>query len=150
MKTYTIDLIKDYETDDMFLPLTDEILKESGWEVGDEIQWIDNKDGSWTMRKVEKEAEERYFLVECISSHRMRYVVKAKNRFDAERAVSNEKALEFSQKYLGETITSSHEITHEHIIKLCDEDNDCCKTWSNEKKFEAFVTENIYGKKEGR
>lgn len=150
MKTYTIDLIKDYETDDMFLPLTDEILKESGWEVGDEIEWIDNKDGSWTMRKVEKEAEEQYFLVECISTYRMRYIVKAKCAEHAEDTVVCEQAKEFSQKHLGETITSSHEITHEHILKLCDEDNDYCKKWSDDKKFEAFVTENIYGKKEGR
>lgn len=149
MKTYTVDLIKDYETDDMFLPLTNEILKDCGWEVGDEIEWIDNKDGSWTMQKVQKQVEQRYFLVECISTHRMRYVVKAKNHFDAESAVVRGTALEFSQKHLGETVTSSHEITHEHILKLCDEDNNYCKTWSDEKKFEAFVTENIYGKKKG-
>lgn len=148
MKRYTVDLIQ--EGDDTILPLTDEILMEAGWNVGDDIEFIDNKDGSWTMRKVEKDPEEKYYLVECMSTYRMRYVVRAKCAAHAEDTVACEEAKEFSQKWVGETIMSTHEITHDHILKLCNEDNDYVKTWSNDKKFEAFVTENIYDKKDGR
>ena len=27
----------------------DDMLTQLGWRVGDELQWIDNKDGSWTL-----------------------------------------------------------------------------------------------------
>jgi hypothetical protein len=48
---YTVTLEEDPETGDLLLPFTDEILAEVGWKTGDTIVWIDNKDGSWTMRK---------------------------------------------------------------------------------------------------
>lgn len=144
MKRYTIDLIQ--EGDDTILPLTDEILMEAGWNVGDDIEFINNNNGSYTMRKVEKQEEEKYYLVECTSTYRMRYVVKAKCAEHAEDTVVCEEAKEFSQKWLGEAIIGSREISNDDIITLCDEDNDYVKTWSNESKFEAFVTENIYDK----
>ena len=36
---------------DLILPFPEDLLKDAGWVEGDIIQWIDNKDGSWTMRK---------------------------------------------------------------------------------------------------
>lgn len=144
MKRYTIELIQDGE--DIVLPLSDEIIAEVGWQIGDDLEWIDNKDGSYMITKVEDETPEKYYLVECMSTYRMRYVVKAKCAEHAEDAVACEEAKEFSQKWVGENIMSTHEITHEHIIKMCDEDNDYVKTWSNDKKMETFVTENIYEK----
>jgi hypothetical protein len=48
---------------------------------------------------------------------------------------------EFSQKHLGETIVSERVITHDDVLELCDKDNDYARAWSNEKKFETFVTE---------
>jgi hypothetical protein len=142
MKTHTIELIQDGE--DAILPLTDEIMNDVGWKEGDDIEFIDNKDGTYTMRKVEKEDEEKYYLVECIATYRMRYVVKARCAEHAEDTVVCEDAKEFSQKWMGESILSSREISEDDIIKLCNKDNDYVKTWSDEKKFEAFVTKNIY------
>ena len=49
-KTWTISLEEDPETGDLILPLNDDILAETGWKTGDSIDWIDNKDGSWTMK----------------------------------------------------------------------------------------------------
>jgi hypothetical protein len=31
-----------------------EACKELGWAEGDAIEWIDNKDGTWTLRRKEK------------------------------------------------------------------------------------------------
>jgi len=39
--------------DDGILTFPPELLKETGWEVGDSLQWIDNEDGSFTLRKDE-------------------------------------------------------------------------------------------------
>jgi len=93
----------------------------------------------------------KYVLVETISQHRMRYVVEVPLDHNerevpctatqwAEDTVTMEEAHEFSQKYLGETIVSSHEILPEHIITLCDEDNTYVKDWSREHKMQVFVT----------
>ena len=52
-KHWTIKLEEDAETGDLILPFTDEILQEAGWKEGDTLEWIDNKNGSWTLKKVE-------------------------------------------------------------------------------------------------
>lgn len=43
----------DEELDEYVLPFPDELMKELDWKSGDIINWIDNKDGSWTLRKKE-------------------------------------------------------------------------------------------------
>jgi bifunctional DNA-binding transcriptional regulator/antitoxin component of YhaV-PrlF toxin-antitoxin module len=35
----------------MLLDLGDEICEHLGWQEGDTLEWIDNKDGTWTLRK---------------------------------------------------------------------------------------------------
>ena len=34
----------------LLLDLGLELCAELGWKVGDQIQWIDNKDGTWTIQ----------------------------------------------------------------------------------------------------
>ena len=41
---------------DLVLPLNDEIMESSGWKIGDMITWIDNKDGTWSIKKKENES----------------------------------------------------------------------------------------------
>lgn len=36
---------------EMLLELGDEICQHLGCKPGDEVEWIDNKDGTWTIRK---------------------------------------------------------------------------------------------------
>jgi hypothetical protein len=36
---------------EMLLLLGDEICEHLGWQPGDELEWIDNQDGTWTLRK---------------------------------------------------------------------------------------------------
>ena len=38
-------------SDDGILTFTPEILEKTGWQEGDELEWIDNKDGTWTLKK---------------------------------------------------------------------------------------------------
>jgi hypothetical protein len=97
----------------------------------------------------------KFVLVETISQFRQRYVIEVPDNHNdgeypctaitwAEDTVTMEEMKEFSQKWLGEVITSSREVTQEEILKLCDVDNDYCKTWDNAKKLEVFVTEPGY------
>ena len=99
----------------------------------------------------------KYVLVETISQFRMRYVVEVPDDHMereypcpaiqwAEDSVTCEEVREFSQKHIGELILSSHEITPEHIITLCDEDNHYCASWDNDRKMRTFVTEVGYKK----
>lgn len=36
---------------EMLLDLGTELCEHLGWKPGDEIEWVDNKDGTWTIRK---------------------------------------------------------------------------------------------------
>lgn len=133
-------MIVQLETDengDLILPLGDELCSELGWQVGDTIEWIDNDDGSWTMRK---KMEKELVLVECISTFRMRYVVevpKGKKEWALDTVVMNE-AEELSQEHLGEQIVSHRVIDEAEYIRIFNEDNDYLKSWDDKHKF-SFV-----------
>jgi hypothetical protein len=132
-----ITLVND-EDGNLVLPLSDDILKEVGWDVGDVIDWVDNKDGSWTMKKVKTQL----VLVECISMFRQRYVVEVpagKSEWALDTVVMQE-AKEFSQEHIGENIVSHRVMTEEEVLALCDSDNDYAKRWSDDYKFDTFVT----------
>jgi bifunctional DNA-binding transcriptional regulator/antitoxin component of YhaV-PrlF toxin-antitoxin module len=53
MSKWKIVLEQDPETGDLIMPLTDEILESAGWKEGDNLEWIDNKDDTWTLRKLD-------------------------------------------------------------------------------------------------
>lgn len=55
MKTFTVTLIKDDDSDDLILPFPQELLDEVKWDIGDTVEWIDNKDGTWSLRKKEND-----------------------------------------------------------------------------------------------
>ena len=94
----------------------------------------------------------KFVLIEAISQFRERYVIEVPDNHNdgeypctavswAEDTVTIEEMKEFSQKWLGEVITGSREVTQEEILNMCDVDNDYCKTWDDAKKLEVFVTE---------
>ena len=43
---------EDPETGELFIEFDDETIAELGWEIGDTVEWIENSDGTWTIRKV--------------------------------------------------------------------------------------------------
>jgi hypothetical protein len=144
-KSWTINLEEDPETGDLILPLNDDILEQTGWKTGDSIDWIDNKDGSWTMKKIETQ----WVLVETISTFRERYMVEVPvgvDRYGKDKAdwaldtVTMEEAKEFSQEHLGETIVSHRVVTKEEALAMCDKENDYAKKWNDELKMKNFFT----------
>ena len=144
-KTWTINLEEDPETGDLILPLNDDILEQTGWKTGDSIDWIDNKDGSWTMKKIETQ----WVLVETVSMFRERYMVEVPvgtDSYGKDKAlwaldtVTLEEAKEFSQEHLGETIVSHRVVTKEDALAMCDKENDYAKKWNDELKIQTFFT----------
>ena len=144
-KTWTISLEEDPETGDLILPLNDDILAETGWKTGDTIDWIDNKDGSWTMKKIETQ----WVLVETVSMFRERYMVEVPvgvDKYGKDKAdwaldtVTMGEAKEFSQEHLGETIVSHRVVTREEALAMCDKDNDYARVWNDELKIKSFFT----------
>jgi hypothetical protein len=51
-KSWTITLDEDPETGDLIMPLSDDILESAGWKEGDTLEWIDNENGTWSLRKL--------------------------------------------------------------------------------------------------
>ena len=52
MKSWTLE-VKQLEDGDYILEFNNEILAETGWKEGDNLKWIDNGDGSWTLKKLD-------------------------------------------------------------------------------------------------
>jgi len=141
LKSKIVTLIEDEDTGDLILPIGDELMEEIGWEVGDTLDWVDNKDGSFTIMK-KQEVETELVLVECISQFRQRYLVevpKGKAEWAMDTVTLNQ-AEEFSQAHLGETIVSHRVVSKDEMLALCDKDNDYAKAWNDEHKMKTFVT----------
>lgn len=47
--------IKQYGMGDCFIELPKEATDGLGWQDGDQVEWIDNGDGTWTIRKQEND-----------------------------------------------------------------------------------------------
>jgi hypothetical protein len=53
MTIYTRHLRPDPDLPGEFLlDLGDDLVTALDWQVGDSIEWIDNQDGTWTLRKI--------------------------------------------------------------------------------------------------
>jgi hypothetical protein len=136
---WTLNVKHDDESGDTFIELPDDLMIEAGWNLGDDIEWIDNKDGSWTMKKKENK---QWVLVETVQMFRHRYmceVPKGKAEWALD-TVTMEEAKEFSQQHLGETIVSHRTLTMEEALELCDQDNDYARKWNDDHKIKTFFT----------
>ena len=52
MSSWTLDVKYDNESGDTYIQLPDDMMLAAGWNLGDDIEWIDNKDGTFTLRKL--------------------------------------------------------------------------------------------------
>jgi len=133
--------VQEDENGDLVLPLSDEQLTYLGLNQGDHIEWVDNNDGSFTLKKAAT-VDTEWVLVEAISTFRERYMVevpkgKAEYALDT---VTMEEAKEFSQEHLGETIVSHRVLSKAEALALCDTDNDYTAGWEESTKVRNFFT----------
>lgn len=49
--SYEVITHEDSATGDIILPLPAELLEQVGWKEGDEIKWVEGKDGAWILQK---------------------------------------------------------------------------------------------------
>jgi len=141
-KSFTVVVDYDNKTGDTILPLPDELMLEAGWNLGDTVQWIDNKDGTFQLVKKEQEPATEWVLVDAVSTFRMRYMVevpKGKSEWALDTVSMNE-AKEFSQEHIGEQIVSHRVVSFDEAIAISDIDNHYCKKWTTEQKVNAFFT----------
>ena len=55
---WTISLVEaDDGSGDLVMPLPDDLLEGAGWKEGDTLNWIDNKNGTWSLVKVDPQLE---------------------------------------------------------------------------------------------
>lgn len=64
MTHWTIELEED--ENGLILPLPTDLLDGVGWKVGDTIEWVDNEDGTWSLKK--KELTPVLHIVQCSDS----------------------------------------------------------------------------------
>ena len=51
MTSKIVNVVEDPDTSELVLDLGIELCAELGWQEGDTLEWIDNKDGSWLIQK---------------------------------------------------------------------------------------------------
>lgn len=37
---------------ELMIELGEEVCAQLGWQVGDQLEWLDNEDGTWTLKKI--------------------------------------------------------------------------------------------------
>ena len=50
--TWQVTLESVPDSDELVLPLPQDLLDLKGWREGDELEWLDNNDGTWTLKKL--------------------------------------------------------------------------------------------------
>ena len=139
VKSWVVNIEEDPETGDVILPLPDELFDQMSWQEGDDLDFKDNLDGSFTLSKKQ---ETELVMVDAISTYRMRYAVevpKGKSAWALDTVIM-EDAKEFSQEHLGEQIVSYRVVTEAEALAMCDEENSYCSSWPTETKKKNFFT----------
>ena len=77
----------------------------------------------------------KLYLVETMSTFKMRYVIRATSQENAINEVENaEEIKEFSQKHIDESIWDTKELSEKEYLELFDKDNDYLKSWEKDAK----------------
>jgi hypothetical protein len=125
------------ECGEYYIELNDKILEGSGFKIGDQLEWEDNKDGSFSLKK---QVQEPIWLVDMSTKFVNRYAVRAKSAAEAEQKVivgcnSDIKFKEFSQEWIGSDVVACSQVAEDEYLEQFNHDNDYLKYWSNEQKF---------------
>jgi bifunctional DNA-binding transcriptional regulator/antitoxin component of YhaV-PrlF toxin-antitoxin module len=58
---YTVDIKRVEQSEELCMEIPDELMEAMGWEIGDDLKFIDHKDGTFGLRKVTYETIELDF-----------------------------------------------------------------------------------------
>ena len=56
--TWLVQLEEDKETGDLMLPFPADLLSQMGWSEGTELWWVDNEDGTYSIREKKEKDDE--------------------------------------------------------------------------------------------
>lgn len=129
----------DEKTGDYVLPLPEKMCADLNWNSGDTLVWTMGEDGTIMLSKKE-EPKPKLFMIDAVSSFRMRYVVEAACAEHAMDVVTMKEAQEFSQEHLDEMIVSAREVDEAEVLRQCDIDNSYARAWNDAHKLNAFTT----------
>jgi len=86
--------------------------------------------------------EKKLYMVETISTFKLRYVVNALTQEDAMiefvKNLGSADFKEFSQRHVGEELFGAYEISGMDFIREFDADNDYCKSWDLAQKMKTI------------
>lgn len=125
---------------DGVINLPQEVLESLDLKTHDYVEFVSDND---KQQVLVKKLPVKRVLVETVSTFRMRYVVELQQHEPDEYALDTVvmgDAVEFSQKYLDETVVTHREVSADEVLAMCDIDNDYADSWTDDKKFEVFVT----------
>ena len=52
--SWTVEVVTDPDTGELMLPFPPDLLNQMGWSEGTDLSWIDNANGSFTIKKKEE------------------------------------------------------------------------------------------------
>jgi hypothetical protein len=52
--SWTVEVVTDPDTGELMLPFPPDLLSQMGWSEGTDLSWIDNNNGSFTIKKKEE------------------------------------------------------------------------------------------------
>lgn len=64
----TVEIEKDELTGDLIVPIPDDLLTELSWSAGDALSWVDNQNGTFTLKKVARIAKKWAVMMPALSS----------------------------------------------------------------------------------
>jgi hypothetical protein len=56
--SWTVEVVTDPDTGELMLPFPPDLLSQMGWSEGTDLSWIDNENGSFTIKKKEPKVED--------------------------------------------------------------------------------------------
>lgn len=138
-------IVEANENGEAIVQLPDQLLIDLGWTGGDTLEWTTHDDGTVTLARKESttdNSEKEWVLVECISTFRQRYLVQVPQGKEeyALDTVTMEKAKEFSQLHLGETIVSHRVLSEDEAVAQAYVDNDYLGVWTEDQIKENLFT----------
>jgi len=52
--SWTVEVVTDPDTGELMLPFPPDLLSQMGWSEGTDLSWVDNENGSFTIKKKEE------------------------------------------------------------------------------------------------
>lgn len=53
--TWLVEVQENGKTKELFIEFPPGAIDQVGWSIGDDLEWIDNNNGSYTLKKIERE-----------------------------------------------------------------------------------------------